>query len=53
MEFIKGKIMDYADKNGRGDVLWAMRVALTGLAKSPDPFTSAFVLGKNETLNRL
>ncbi len=53
MEFIKGKIMPYADQNGRGDVLWAMRVALTGLAKSPDPFTSAFVLGKTETLSRL
>jgi hypothetical protein len=30
-----------------------MRVALTGLEKSPDPFVVAAALGKQETLNRL
>lgn len=53
MESIKETVMPYADENGRGDVLWAMRVALTGQAKSPDPFTVASILGKVETLNRL
>lgn len=53
MDSIKETVMPYADENGRGDVLWAMRVALTGQAKSPDPFTVASILGKEETLNRL
>ncbi len=52
-ESIKDKVMVYADEHGRGDVLWAMRVALTGQAKSPDPFTVSSVLGKTETLSRL
>ena len=45
--------MPYADENGRGDVLWAMRVVLTGKAKSPDPFTVAGILGKPTTIDRL
>ncbi len=53
VENIKEKVMEYADANGRGDVLWAMRVQLTGLAKSPDPFTVAFILGRDEVINRL
>lgn len=50
---IKEAIWDYASQEGRGCVLWPMRVALTGLEKSPDPFSVASALGKNETLNRL
>lgn len=38
---------------GRGDVLWPMRVALTGRENSPGPFEVAAVLGKRETLERL
>lgn len=38
---------------GRGDVLWPMRVALSGRDKSPGPFEIAAVLGKDETLRRL
>jgi hypothetical protein len=30
-----------------------MRFALSGLEKSPDPFTIAFILGKNETISRI
>ncbi len=52
-EKIKAAIWDYATEKGRGEVLWPMRVALTGLAKSPDPFTVASVLGKKESLERL
>jgi glutamyl-tRNA synthetase len=36
-----------------GEVLWPMRVALSGQEKSPSPFEIAEVLGKEETLNRL
>lgn len=50
---IKKAIMPYADKHGRANVLWPMRVALTGREKSPDPFTVASILGKKETLERL
>jgi len=38
---------------GRGDVLWPLRVALTGLEHSPGPFEVGAVLGKEETLKRL
>lgn len=38
---------------GNGDVLWPMRVALSGLKNSPSPFQIAGVLGKEETLKRL
>lgn len=52
-EMIKAAIWPYAEANGRGDVLWPLRVALTGLEKSPDPFTAAFILGKEESLKRV
>lgn len=50
---IKETVWDYAEKEGRGNVLWPTRVALTGLEKSPDPFVVAGVLGKEKTLQRL
>ena len=50
---IKNSIWDYATEQGRGVVLWAMRYALSGKEKSPDPFILGFVLGKKETLARL
>jgi len=50
---IKKTVWNYAEEEGRGDVLWPMRYALSGQDKSPDPFTVASVLGKEETLKRL
>ena len=50
---IKAALMPYADRAGRGEVLWPFRVALTGREKSTDPFTVAAILGKTETLSRL
>lgn len=50
---IKEKIWPFAEEAGRGDVLWPMRYALSGKDKSPDPFTLAYILGKEETLSRL
>ncbi|HYE59738.1 MAG TPA: glutamate--tRNA ligase, partial [Candidatus Kapabacteria bacterium] len=38
---------------GTGDVLWPMRVALSGQKNSPGPFDIAEVLGKEKTLARL
>jgi glutamyl-tRNA synthetase len=52
-ENIKAALWPYADANGRGDVLWPVRVALTGQDKSPDPFMSAHILGKEEALKRI
>lgn len=52
-ETIKNSLWDFATEKGRALVLWPMRTALSGLEKSPDPFTIASVLGKNETLKRL
>jgi len=50
---IKEAVWTYAEKEGRGNVLWPMRVALTGLDKSPDPFAVEEVLGKEKTIQRL
>jgi len=50
---IKAAVWDFATRKGRGAVLWPMRYALTGLPKSPDPFTVSEILGKDETLARL
>ncbi len=52
-ETIKESLWKYAEDKGRGDVLWPLRVALTGQEKSPDPFMSAFILGKVESLARI
>lgn len=52
-ESIKSSIWDYAESVGRGDVLWPLRYALSGKDKSPDPFTLAYIFGKDEVLKRL
>jgi len=52
-ESVKNAIWDLTETNGRGDVLWPMRVALSGREKSPDPFTLANILGKEETIKRI
>ncbi len=52
-EKIKAHIFDYATEQGRGDVLWPLRVSLSGKEKSPDPFTLLSVFGKNESVNRI
>jgi glutamyl-tRNA synthetase len=50
---IKESIWSYADETGRGEVLWPLRVSLSGRDKSPDPFTIAHIIGKEETLARI
>ncbi len=50
---IKAHIFDYATEQGRGNVLWPLRVALSGQEKSPDPFTLLSVVGKNESVERI
>ncbi len=50
---IKSAVWNYAEREGRGEVLWPTRVALTGRERSPDPFTVAYIIGKADTLRRL
>ena len=52
-ESIKALIWPYADSSGRGSVLWPLRYALTGQEKSPDPFTVAHILGREESIKRI
>lgn len=50
---LKDMFWDYATQKGRGAVLWPMRYLLSGLDKSPDPFTLIEILGKEKSLIRL
>ncbi len=56
-EFIPTRIQEavsaYAEGEGKGEVFWPLRVALTGRERSVDPATAAFVLGKEESLRRI
>jgi glutamyl-tRNA synthetase len=52
-EMLKEYIFPYADKEGRGDVLWPLRFSLSGRDKSPDPFTLLEILGKEVSLERI
>ena len=51
---IKDRVMAYADTlPKRGPVLHPLRYSLSGLEKSPDPFTIASIIGREETLTRV
>lgn len=50
---IKDVFWPYAEKEGRGNVLWPLRYALSGREKSPDPFAIAGIIGKDETEKRI
>ncbi len=58
-EGAKEALMPYADaeeakgKGGRGMVLWPLRYALSGLEKSPDPFTLVSILGATKARSRI
>lgn len=58
-ELLEEKLKTFIAQNNfdTGSVLWPLRVALTGLDKSPGPFevaaTLALGLGKDEILNRI
>lgn len=50
---LKEAVWPYAEKEGRGQVLWPLRFALSGKDKSPNPFTLADILGKETTIRRI
>ncbi len=52
-ESVKNAIWDYAKKEGTGNVLWPIRIALSGNKKSPNVFELAELLGKVETLEKI
>ncbi len=52
-EYIKDTLWNFVETHGRGEVLWPLRVALSGKEKSPDPFELASILGKAATLERI
>lgn len=52
-EHVQEAIWPYAEETGKGEVLWPLRVALTGKERSPDPFTCAYTLQKEESLKRI
>jgi len=52
-EDVKSKIWNYAEEVGKGEVLWPLRVALTGKDRSPDPFTVIHIIGSAEAYKRI
>lgn len=52
-EAVKEALWPLAESLGRGELLWPLRTALTGQERSPDPFTVAYALGKEATLDRI
>jgi len=52
-EKIKESLWKTAEEKGKGNVLWPLRVSLSGKEKSPDPFILCSMLGKEITLLRI
>lgn len=52
-EKLNKEVMPFAELRGRGNVLWPLRVALSGQDASPGPFELLEVLGKEESQRRI
>jgi glutamyl-tRNA synthetase len=52
-ETIENYLMTVAEKRGRGEVLWPLRVALSGQDASPGPADIIAVLGLEESIRRI
>jgi len=50
---LKQLMMPLTEKHGTGELLWPLRVALSGQKSSPGPFEIMEVLGKKTTLERI
>lgn len=53
IEDSRNKIMTLAASRGRGEVLWPLRVALSGQVASPGPLEIMEILGREESLKRI
>ena len=56
-DFVKERLSSALEKlslgRKKGEVFWPLRVALSGLAASPDPVEIMTVIGKEETIKRI
>lgn len=52
---LEASLKEYIEQNGlqNGNVLWPLRVSLSGLEKSAGPYELLWALGKNESLARI
>ncbi|MBU2575678.1 glutamate--tRNA ligase [Patescibacteria group bacterium] len=52
---LRETFLDYCDKKGikRGDLLWCLRVAVTGMEHSPEVFAVIDIIGKKEAIARI
>lgn len=50
---VKNLVWDYAEQEGKGDVLWPLRYTLTGKDRSPAPFFVAYVVGREAVIRRI
>lgn len=50
---VEAKLRPVIEERGTGEVLWPLRVALSGQTASPGPFELAGILGKKETKKRI
>lgn len=46
-------LLEAIPRESRGEILWPLRVALSGAEKSPSPFEIMAAVGKEESLNRI
>lgn len=53
VEKLNKAVMPFAELRGRGNVLWPLRVALSGQEASPGPFELLEILGKEESQRRI
>ncbi|MEK7614807.1 MAG: glutamate--tRNA ligase [Patescibacteria group bacterium] len=55
IELLEEGIKRYIEETGKetGNVLWPLRVSLSGKEKSASPFELAWVIGREETLSRI
>ncbi|MBT4857348.1 glutamate--tRNA ligase [Candidatus Uhrbacteria bacterium] len=55
LSYVEDRIKAYIEKNelSNGNVLWPLRIALSGLQKSASPFEFLWVLGREESLKRI
>lgn len=52
-ELLEKTILHKLSGSNRGEVLWPLRVALSGQKNSPGPFEIMAAIGKNESLSRI